>query len=268
MHPNIAGMMPPRPRTVVATSSRPLLRPSLALFGSEPVRALWEAIDHLKWRRRSPALNSDGHKVILFPGLATNGRAMRPLSRHLRGQGYRVFDWGQGWNTGPGTDLDAWLDGLADAVFERAAVKPGERISLVGWSLGGFYAREIARLWPQRVRRVISIGTPFNGRPEDSNVGWLFRLLNGRHAPTDLSTLRRLATPPPVPTTAIFSRSDGVVAWQSCRHSGHFQHVHDVEIVGSHLGMGFNREVFDVVTRDLARDIPLRREPRGADRAT
>ena len=85
--------------------------------------------------------------------------------------------------------------------------------SLVGWRLGGLYARELGKRLSPRVRQVITIGTPFNGTAEHTNVGWLYSLRNGRPAPPGREPMARLRRLPPVPTTSIYSRNDGVVAW-------------------------------------------------------
>lgn len=122
----------------------------------------------------------------------------------------------------------------------------------MGWSLGGLYARELAKRIPHRVRQVITIGTPFNAGADRSNVGWLYHRLNGSPVPVDAALALRLRTPPPVPTTSIYSRSDGVVPWRACRHTGRHRHVRDIEVGGSHIGMGWNREVLDTVGRRLA----------------
>jgi pimeloyl-ACP methyl ester carboxylesterase len=241
----------------MASTVSTVSRPSLSLLASEPLRAAGDLIEHLALPAAAAAPSRDGHVVVLFPGLAANGIPLYPLRRHLSRLGYRALDWGRGFNTGPqGGDVDAWLDTLTDEVLASVRrARPRTRcFSLVGWSLGGFYAREIARRVPQPVRRVITIGTPFNDLRGQSNVGWLYRLLN-RHVPPVGPRLRaRLAVPPPVPTTAIYSRRDGVVPWQSCRH-GERRHseVRDLEVSASHLGMGWNRRVLGLVARELAR---------------
>ena len=117
---------------------------------------------------------------------------------------------------------------------------------------------------PQRVRRVVTIGTPFNAAAGDTHVGWLFRLLN-RRVSADPRLQRRLATPPPVATTSIYSRDDGVVAWQACRHDVRPAHVDEIEVAGSHLGMGWNRPVLQRVAAELLRSSQApRRAPRNS----
>ena len=121
----------------------------------------------------------------------------------------------------------------------------------IGWSLGGLYAREIGKLMAPRIRQVITIGTPFNAEGDHTNVGWLFRLLSGSSSAMDAALSRRLRTPPPLRTTSIYSRSDGVVAWQTCRHDKASRLVHDIEVDSSHIGMGWNREVLAAVADRL-----------------
>lgn len=228
----------------------PSRRPALSLLALEPLRATLEAMQAAAAWRAAPRAVGRDHTVVLFPGLGTDGRTLWPLRRHLARAGFRALDWGQGLNTGPRGDVDAWLDHLAERVAARAA--PATELSLVGWSLGGFYARELAKRWPDRVQHVITIGTPFNGGVDDTHVGWLFRLLNGRAAPAEQALRERLAEPPPVPTVSLYSRRDGVVAWQACRHARGWPLARDIEVNASHLGMGWAPEVLDRVTRVLA----------------
>jgi len=228
----------------------PHRRPSLSLLATEPARATLEACAALNHWRKAPEDVGQGHTVMLFPGLGTDGLTMWPLRRHLERAGFRTMDWGQGMNTGPKGDVDTWLDRLAEAVQER--ISPATHASLVGWSLGGFYARELAKRLPERVPHVITIGTPFNGGPDDTHVGWLFRLLNGRRAQEHDALRERLAEPPPVPTVSLYSRRDGVVAWEACVHSRSWPLARDIEVQASHMGMGWAPEVLTRVTRVLA----------------
>ena len=227
------------------------LRPSLALFGTEPLRAALEYASH-RLRPRAAVAQGDGHPVIIFPGLGADGHAVATLRDHARTLGYAATDWGRGFNTGPRGDVDAWIGALA-AEVERQIDASGEPATLIGWSLGGIYARELGKLLgPRRVRQVITIGTPFNADADHSNVGWLFRLLNGSSATIDAAMAQRLRTPPPVPTTSIYSRSDGIVAWQTCCHARRGSRVEDIEVTSSHVGMVWNSDVLNVVADRLA----------------
>jgi pimeloyl-ACP methyl ester carboxylesterase len=227
-------------------------RPRLKHTGTEPARALVEYVSH--WlARRAPQAAGDGHTVVMFPGLATDATAFGPLRRQCRRQGYTAVDWGRGLNRGPSGDVDGWLDKLAADVAAILAQDPQARpATLVGWSLGGIYAREVAKRLSGSVRRVITLGTPFNSGADHSRVGWLYELLSRQSAHISPALSDRLATPPPVPTTSIYSRSDGVVAWQTCTHGMEHAEVEDIEVSGSHIGMAWNPTVLRIVAERLA----------------
>jgi alpha-beta hydrolase superfamily lysophospholipase len=225
-------------------------RPSLALLGAEPWRTAFEFLSHKLTPDAAPA-NGDGHPVMIFPGLGADGKSVAPLRKVCESLGYTAFDWGRGYNTGPQGDVDAWLQDLA-AHSTELLKDHHQSATLIGWSLGGLYARELAKLMQGRVRQVITIGTPFNADADHTNVGWLYRLLSSNTPAFDEDLSHRLRTAPPVPTTSIYSRSDGVVAWQSCRHPHRREGVQDIEIQGSHTGMGWNPSVLRVVADRLA----------------
>ncbi len=229
----------------------PIAKPSLAMMVSEPVRAMFECLSHA-WSAPPPAPIGDRHPVVIFPGLGTDGQAVRPLRDHCRQLGYAAFDWGRGFNNGPDGDIDSWLQMLAEDVSEKLD-HFSVSATLIGWSLGGIYARELAKLLAPRVRQVITIATPFNCARDVSHAGWLLELLNPRASAADMGLLRRLRQPPPVPTMAIYSRDDGIVAWQTCRHDTGFDGVRDIEVSGSHLGMGWNTQVLAAVATGLDR---------------
>ena len=225
-------------------------RPSLPLLGSEPLRAASEYLRH-RLRSRAMVANGDGHPVIIFPGFCTNERFVAPLHRHCRSLGYNVLDWGRGYNLGPRGNLGLWFAELADHA-RKVLEGHRQRPTLIGYSLGGFYAREVAKLMPHKVRQVITIGTPFNAEADYSNAGWLFRILSGAAQEFDHDQVIRLRSPPPVPTTSIYSRADGIVAWQTCLHEGTDVLSQDIEIVGSHIGMPWNPDVLRVIEDRLA----------------
>jgi len=224
--------------------------PSLALLGLEPVRAALEYFGARMMDRRSlPA--GDGHPVVLFPGLAADKTCLAPLRELCEELGYEASDWGRGFNTGPDGDVDEWIAGLADEVAGLADRRQ-RGVSLIGWSLGGLYAREIARLRPDAVRQVITLGSPFAGDGDATNVGWLYRMLSGQPARIAPELAERLPRTPPVPTTSIYSRSDGVVAWQACLQPEDHPMIENVEVDGSHCGLCWNPAVLRVVADRLA----------------
>ncbi len=230
-------------------SAQTIHRPSLALFYAEPFRAARELAWH-KLGKSSGGTPGDGHPVVIFPGLGADRKSVATLRAHCVGLGYEAFDWGQGFNTGPRGDLNEWLFDLKSQVVDLLAGY-SQPATLIGWSLGGLYARELAKLMSPSIREVITMGTPFNAEADHTNVGWLFRLLSGGAATIDPALRQRLRTPPPVRTTSIHSRSDGVVNWQTCCHHKRSSLVHDVEVGGSHIGMGWNRDVLAVIADRL-----------------
>lgn len=259
----------------------PVRRPSAALLVLEPWRAAWEYLAHKRGasaRRPGAAVDAsvdasfgaDGHPVVLFPGLASDGRALAPLRKHCAALGYDTIDWGRGFNTGPQGDAGIWLSDLADHTLKLLAGTT-QSATLLGWSLGGVYAREVAKLLGARVRQVITIGTPFNADADHSNVGWIYRLLSSTPQVFDPAFSARLRTAPAVPTTSIYSRSDGVVAWQTCTHHHATAQAEDIEVTSSHLGMGWNPEVLQVVADRLAQRpgawLPYRQMPHAVPHA-
>ena len=225
-----------------------LKAPPLSLLLTEPIRGLR---DYLATRRAAavPRLG-DGHPVVVFPGLAAGAFATARLRRFLGQSGFSAHDWGQGCNTGPSGDFDAWLDGLVRQVTQLQATT-GRRASLVGWSLGGVYAREIAKRCPQAVRQVITLGTPFAALANANHAGPLYRLVNRDTAQLTPELQARLRERPPVPTTAIYSLADGVVAWLGCVEQPSAL-SESVQVAASHLGMVSHPEVLRIVAERLA----------------
>ena len=225
------------------------LPPSLGLLGMEPLRACFEyAGMHLMDRSLLPA--GDGHPVVFFPGLATDRRAIAPLRNCCERLGYSVYDWELGFNTGPQGLIDEWLQGLVRHV-EAVSAEHGRPASLVGWSLGGIYAREIAKMAPASVRQVVTLGTPFASTGQETNVGWLYNALNGSPPALDAALSMRLRTTPVVPTTSVYSRSDGVVSWKACLLRP-TRRAENIEVDGSHIGLPWNPKVIRVVADRLA----------------
>ena len=233
----------------MTAKSPDVARPSLTLLGTEPLRAAVEYARHRLSPQR-PAPRGDGHPVVIFPGLGSDGLALAPLREYCSSLGYHAMDWQLGRNTGPEGDVDEWLDSLAE--HTRGLLSPfRKRATLIGWSLGGLYARELAKRMRPRVRQVITLGTPFARIANSTNVQWLFELLSGTSAAVDEAIARRLAAPPPVPTTSIYSRSDGVVAWQACvgKRSAVAENI---EVESSHLGLVWHPDVLRIVADRLA----------------
>ena len=189
----------------------------------------------------------DGHPVIVFPGFASSDTATKPLRSLLQDLGYETHGWGLGLNL-------LFSDELEDemvALVREVAKKSGKKVSLVGWSLGGLYAREVAKLCSKQVRCVISMGSPISGNPEHSNTHGLFKVLNGEPSDIDRTRFSQLREAPPVPTTSIFSHSDGIVAWEgSLQKEG--DTTENIVVPASHLGMGVNPLVMYLLSDRLS----------------
>ena len=128
----------------------------------------------------------------------------------------------------------------------------GRKVSLVGWSLGGIFARQIAKLIPGDIRTVITLGSPFSGNPKATHAWRLYEFISG-HRVDDQSVAfaRSLADPPPVPTTAIYSRGDGICAWQCCVEKRTAK-SESIEVHGSHCGLGHNPAAVYAIADRLA----------------
>ncbi len=223
--------------------------PSAWLMAME-LRAPWEFGAVVPaWFTLQRAPMGDGHAVIVFPGLAASDASTIPLRAYLQGRGYKASGWNQGFNFGP----RAGVLKTARWQLEEAAASSGGKVSLIGWSLGGIYARELAKEMPHLVRSVISLGTPFSGSPKSTNAWRIYELTSGRDIRRETHQYD-LPTPPTAPTTSIFSRTDGVVAWQASIQAPHKsnQHTENIEVLASHVGLGLNPSAWWAMADRLA----------------
>ncbi|MES2753286.1 MAG: alpha/beta fold hydrolase [Pseudomonadota bacterium] len=236
----------------MATNPAAIEAPSPLLALTELPRALFE-LGSLPfaagWLASAP--RGDGHSVMVLPGFLTTDRSTGLLRRYLRGLGYNAHAWELGRNLGPravgmeGEKLIARLRAIHDI--------NGEKVSLVGWSLGGVLARLVAGRAPDAVRQVISLGSPFTGDPRASNVSRTYQFVTGQKFDKNHTRgqLREVSQTPPVPTTAIYSKGDGVVAWQNCMDVPGPQ-TENIEVRGSHCGLGVNASVLYAIADRLA----------------
>ena len=223
--------------------------PSALLSLTEAHRAVFEIISlnlsRKRLRRIAPL--GDGHPVMVLPGFMGDDSYNVALRRFLGGLNYAVHGWGLGRNLGPRGGV---LEGLRARIHDLSE-RYERPVSLVGHSLGGIFARELAREYPAMVRQVIALGSPFGrGRMTASVPARLFSALNPPQAlPIDQD---RIHEAPPVPFTAIYSKGDGIVNWQTTVQRGGHQRSQNIRVRGSHCGMTINPAIWYLVADRLA----------------
>jgi len=223
--------------------------PSVGLLLSEPVRGL-AGFAAVPWAAAilGSAPRGDGHGVLVLPGLLASDASTAVLRRFARRLGYDVHGWNLGRNRGPTDEVLDQMPRLLSALAGRTR-RP---VSLVGWSLGGIYGRELARRHPDLVRQVITLGSPFaltDARQSHADGAYLRR--RHLHAAGRVPTREQLAAPIGVPSTAVFSRRDGIVAWQACVEPETELHE-NVEVRCAHLGFGTDPATLWLIADRLA----------------
>ncbi|MGO4256990.1 esterase/lipase family protein [Marmoricola sp. RAF53] len=195
------------------------------------------------------APRGDGHTVVVLPGLLGGDGSTRPLRSFLQAAGYRARPWELGRNIGPTPEI---LDGIRELLL--AAAEPTAPVSLIGWSLGGIYARELAREHPALVRQVITLVSPFALRAESrSRAHWAYRRFEHRHARPGLDP-DGINRPIPVPSTSVYSRADGIVDWRDCIGAAG-PHHENIAVRSGHFGAGVDPLVMWLVADRLAQPL-------------
>jgi len=226
--------------------SIPPPNPGLLLLEGRALLELAALLPAYPFLRRAPA--GDGHPVLVLPGFMASDFSTRTLRRFLRDKGYAVHGWKLGRNLGPSA---ATIGGMT-ARLQSLQARYGRRVSLVGWSLGGIYSRELARAMPEMVRQVITLASPFRDVNAVRVPRFFRRNAARRTAVPDEALVRaRLREPLPVPTTAIVSRTDAIASWRSCcTEPGPFSE--NLEVDSSHLGFGHHPVVLLTIADRLA----------------
>ena len=232
--------------TTAATAHRP---PSDWLALTEAPRAILEFASFLALRPLLSFLpRGDGHPVLVLPGFLASDTSTVPLRKLLIDLGYDAVGWDLGRNVQITETRVKAMGACLSALHQRT----GRKVTIIGWSLGGLLARELAKLQPDAVRQVISLGSPLSADRGISKVRRLFEALNG----TVPEVQRRgqfldIASPPPVPSTSVFTKSDGVVHWRgSIQPEG--PERENVEVLASHIGLGVNPTVMWLIANRLA----------------
>lgn len=233
--------------TTIEAEARP---PHTLLMLTEPPRAIGELASFYALRplmRRLP--KGDGHGVLVLPGFMASDSSTAPLRSLLNSLGYDAVGWNLGRNVRVDNARIAAMMACVDTLHERT----GGKISIVGWSLGGVFARELAKLAPEKVRMVISLGSPISDDRGHTNARRLFEYLNGHEPePVREGQFRDLGKAPPVPTTSILTKADGVVHWRGSVQAGDHEHCENIEVYASHCGLGVNPAVAFAVADRLA----------------
>ena len=231
------------PQTSVEPHRKPPSPWLLALEGTAFLE--WSALA-LTWPFLASAPQGDGHPVMVLPGLMAGDASTWPLRVFLDRIGFVGLGWDQGLNRGP---VNGTVKKLADRIrgIER---EHGRKLSLVGWSLGGAMAHALAQRMPNRVRSVITMGSPLDGHPHASNAWRLFEAVSGMRV-TDRSLRGLMGKAPKVPTTNLLSKSDGIVHWRAsmlpkCAQS------ESIEVNATHLGFGANPLVLWMIAERLS----------------
>jgi pimeloyl-ACP methyl ester carboxylesterase len=229
-------------------TERRLRPPSLLLMLAE-ARGLFELNSSLLL---SPILmrapKGDGHPVLTLPGFLASDLSMAPMRRYLKALGYDSYAWSMGRNLGGVASKRGALRGLVKRIHEAT----GRKVSIVGWSLGGVYARDLALQAPEMVRSVITLGSPFANDIRATNATRLYEALSGEGVDDIPEVRRAIAGDLPVPTTSIYSRTDGIVNWRTSvlRPSATAENI-EVHFA-SHIGLGVNPAALWAVANRLA----------------
>ena len=228
----------PNPENVASPSLRRLLAESQAVF--EPLRRMG--------RRLDIALTADPRTVMLLPGFATHPVRMRYMARQIERAGHTVKRWGMGFNWGATTERLAALEQRLEDINLRYE----QPVVLVGWSLGGLFARELAKLHPEKVAKVITMGSPFSGSPRANNAWRAYQLITGHRVdrpPIDTQTHVK----PPVETIALWSPKDGIVSPRSAA-GREGERDRAIALRCSHLGFAYSPEAIGAVLKELEVD--------------
>lgn len=235
-------------------TNAPAPRPRLVYALTEPGRFLLElnslVLAH-PWLRR--ARRGDGHPVMVLPGFMGADGSTAALRYYMRNWGYDAQGWGLGRNLG----LRASDPDFENRIAEQLAGivrRQGRKVSLVGWSLGGVLARELARACPEHVRQVITLGSPIGGNPKATTIWRLYELATETRLDSDelRERIARMVEPPPgVPCTAIYSESDGIVAHEVARER-ESPLTQNIRVSASHVGLGYSAAVMFLLADRLA----------------
>jgi hypothetical protein len=231
----------------MATRIDEVAPPSKLTLAAELPRAIWSITSHAFSRRMlAAAPKGDGRPVLAIPGLFVSDRSNFIMRRYLNALGYRAYGWGLGHNFSLrtiGPDGEKLRDRILVIAEEASAP-----VTLIGVSLGGIMARFAAQRWPEHVREVITVASPFAGSPRATNLWRTYQMLTGERVddPRQQALLGEAAAPLSVPTTAIWSRDDGLVNGMIC-HAPDDPTCRSIEVRSSHMGVQLKPEILRTI---------------------
>ncbi len=233
--------------------SAEIKRPALWLHLSEFFRAVRERMRAGKFLRTHQSLKKiHGYPILVIPGFMASQTSTAPMRELLDRLGYHTIDWGLGRNYARLEEIDI----LSDKI-ERIHKEYDQKLTIIGWSLGGIYARRLATLHPEKTRRVITLGSPYRHLEAPNYANWLYQLFQqtrSKDKRQEPKWVEELKLPISVPSIAIYSKTDGIVPWQACMDEEDPTDHKNIEVQGSHIGLGMNQEVLSHVLVFLEAD--------------
>lgn len=224
------------------------------MLSTEIGRALFDLGAHYTFL---PILNrskksTDGHPVLVLPGFMASDTSTGLTRKYLDRLGYSTY----GWELGRNYAREDYMEVLQARLREIHASHE-QKVSIIGWSLGGVYARQVAKSHPDMVRQIITLGSPFNGVQEPNNAAWIYNRILKRERASEVSQemINDIPIPAPVPTTAIYTKEDGVVPWQVCIEKEEDHWHQNIQVRGSHLGLGVNPSVLYIINDRLGQPV-------------
>lgn len=229
-------------------------KPSMIGALSE-IRFIPELVRYMGWSERSLLRSlprGDGRPVLVIPGFLCSDLATWRMRKLLNKIGYQSFAWRQGINWGPRPGVRTRLLHRINRISQRYS----QPVTLIGWSLGGVYARELSNIRPDLIREVITLGSPVQGKPDAIGIWPIYRWINRRNSQSMSSSILDYSRPILGSNLSIFTRGDGIVPWINCKpvrgHAGR-----SVEVRGSHIGLVHNPDVMTILAHHLASDTKL-----------
>lgn len=226
-------------------------KPSLFLFMTEGMRGVWDRIRSWRFRRNYRKLEKgDGHPVLVIPGLLSNDLVTKPLRTLLERLDYKVYGWELGINLADLDDVKI-LDKTLNTIYE----KHNQKVSVIGWSLGGLYTRKISADNLHKVRQIITLGSPFRSLDVQGAAMTTMKILYRSNEipipPEHKDWVGKLKDPLPIKTTSLYSKKDGIVPWMLCKESIEDDFHENHEIVSSHTGMVYNLQAIKIILNKL-----------------